>query len=99
MNNLGFALEGAWQVLAAGLVLGAGLPALFALGVRILAWGDGGTASSHEGARPHPGGKILGWALFAIVLLAVLVGITYIVASGMGKTISFDNIYPALVDK
>ena len=36
-DNLGFALEGAWQVLAIGLLLGAGLPALFAVGIRSLA--------------------------------------------------------------
>ncbi|GAA0487941.1 hypothetical protein Ade02nite_12190 [Paractinoplanes deccanensis] len=98
MSNLGFALEGAWKVLLAGLLLGAGLPALFALGIRSLAWGAGGDAEvSH--ARPNPLGTVLGYALFAIVILGVLLGITFIVASGFGKTISFDHIYPTIVDK
>jgi hypothetical protein len=48
MHNLGFALEGGWRVLAASLILGAGLPALFALGVRALAYGAGGEAELHE---------------------------------------------------
>ena len=43
-DNLHFAVEAAWKVLAVGLVLGAGLPAVFAVGVRSLAWGAGGTA-------------------------------------------------------
>ena len=90
MHNLGFALEGAWKVLAAGLVLGAGLPVLFALGIRSLAYGARGA---------HPAGTALGWALFAVVLLGVLLGITFIVASGFGKALSFEHVYPSLVDK
>ena len=98
MSNLGFALEGAWKVLAAGLILGAGLPALFALGIRALAFGAGGDAEVN-GGRPHTMGKVLAYALFAIVVLGVLLGITFIVASGFGKTISFDHVYPTIVDK
>ncbi|GAA2523407.1 hypothetical protein [Winogradskya humida] len=99
MHNLGFALEGAWKVLAAGLILGAGLPALFALGIRTLAWGDGGSAEATAGAAPHALGKVLGWVLFAIVLLGVVLGITFIVASGLGKALSFEHVFPTIVDK
>ena len=103
MSNLGFALEGAWKVLAAGLILGAGLPVLFALGIRALAYGAGGDAEVHEtgvtGPSPHPIGKVVAYALFTVVVLGVLLGITFIVASGFGKTISFDHVYPAIVDK
>jgi hypothetical protein len=103
MHNLGFALEGAWQVLVAGLILGAGLPTLFALGIRSLAYGAGGDAEVHEtgvtGPTPHPIGTVLGWVLFAIVLLVVLLGITFIVASGFGKALSFEHIIPTIVDK
>ncbi|MFI5932358.1 hypothetical protein [Actinoplanes sp. NPDC051494] len=99
MHNLGFALEGAWKVLAAGLILGAGLPALFALGIRTLAWGDGGSAEVSAGQAPHALGKVLGWALFAIVLLGVVLGITFIVASGFGKALSFEHVFPTIVDK
>ncbi|WP_127506968.1 hypothetical protein [Actinoplanes solisilvae] len=98
MSNLGFALEGAWKVLAAGLILGAGLPALFALGIRALAFGAGGDAEVN-GGRPHRTGKVMAYALFAIVILGVLLGITFIVASGFGKTISFEHIVPTIVDK
>ena len=102
-DNLGFALEGAWKVLAASIILGAGLPALFALGIRSLAWGAGGDAEVHEsgvsGPRANPAGTVLGYTLFAIVILGVLLGITFIVASGFGKALSFEHIYPTIVDK
>ena len=103
MHNLGFALEGAWKVLAAGLILGAGLPALFALGIRSLAWGAGGDAEVHasgsSGPAANPAGAVLGWVLFAIVLAGVVLGITFIVASGFGKALSFEHIYPTIIDK
>jgi hypothetical protein len=35
------ALNGFWQVLLAGLLLGSGLPILFALGVKSIAWAHG----------------------------------------------------------
>lgn len=102
-DNLGFALDGAWKVLAAGLLLGAGLPLLFALGIRSLAWGAGGEAEVHDGGvagpRPQPIGTVLGWVLFAIVLAGIVLGITFIVASGLGKALSFEHIYPTIVDK
>ncbi len=45
------ALDDAWRVLAAGLLLGAGLPILFALGVKSLAWANGELWLSHTGSR------------------------------------------------
>jgi hypothetical protein len=103
MHNLNFALEAAWKVLLAGLILGAGLPALFAVGIRSLAWGAGGEAEVHEsgvtGPTPRPIGTVLGWALFVVVVLAALLGITFIVASGFGKALSFEHIFPTIVDK
>ena len=103
MHNVGFALEGAWKVLLAGVILGAGLPALFALGIRSLAYGAGGDAEVHEsgvtGPKAHPGGTVLGWVLFAIVLLGIVLGITFIVASGFGKALSFEHLYPTIVNK
>jgi hypothetical protein len=103
MNNVGFALDGAWRVLLASLVLGAGLPVLFALGIRSLAWGAGGDAEVHESGvtapTPHPIGTVIGWLCFGVVLLGVLLGITFIVASGFGKALSFDHIIPTIVSK
>ncbi|GAA2674464.1 hypothetical protein [Actinoplanes palleronii] len=96
MNNLSLALEGAWKVLLASVLLGAGLPALFALGIRSLAYGAGGEAS---GRRPSPAGTAGGYACFAVVLIGVVLGITFIVATGFGKALSFEHVYPTIVDK
>lgn len=103
MHNLGFVLEGAWKVPLASLILGAGLPTLFALGVRSLAYGAGGDAEVHAiGTKDpvaHPAGTIIGLLLFLVVLAGVVLGITFIVASGFGKALSFEHIYPTIVDK
>jgi hypothetical protein len=100
MHELTLALAGGWRVLLAGLVLGAGLPALFAVGVRSMAWGAGGEAEVHgdgtAAPAPHPVGRILAILCFLIVVLAVALGITFIVATGMGKTLSFEHIYPTI---
>ncbi|CCH77991.1 conserved exported hypothetical protein [Nostocoides japonicum T1-X7] len=98
MNSLSLALEGVWKVLAAGLVLGAGLPVVFALGVRALAFAEGGEAEDSH-AEPHPIGRVLAVICFAVVAIGIILGITYIVASGFGKTISFEHVWPTIVDK
>ena len=52
MNNLALAADGAWKVLLASLVLGAGLPVIFALGVRSRAdAAGGGRPAGRTGAR------------------------------------------------
>lgn len=99
LHNLGLLFDAAWKVLAVGLLLGAGLPALFALGVRSMAYGVGGAAEIDTTAAPHPVGRALGILCFALVAAAVLLGITIIVASGFGKSVSFEHILPVLVDK
>jgi hypothetical protein len=103
MHNLGFALDGAWQVLLAGLALGAGLPVIFALGIRSLAWGAGEATVNQSGVTvPGPrrrAGTVLGYALFAVVVIGVLLGLTFIVASGFGYKLDFSGIFPALVAK
>lgn len=99
VHNLQFALQSAWRVLLVGLVLGAGLPTLFALGVRSLAWGAGVQTSATAAPRANPAGRVLGWLCFAVVVLGVLLGITFIVAGGFGKALNFEHIYPTIVDK
>ncbi|MEV4278806.1 hypothetical protein [Actinoplanes xinjiangensis] len=106
MHNLGFALDGAWQVLLAGLALGAGLPVLFALGIRSLAWASGGVGvpatvtgpSTATGPR-RPLGAVVGYALFTVVVVGVLLGLTFIVASGFGYKLDFSHVYPTLIAK
>lgn len=98
MEQVSLALEGAWKVLLVGLVLGAGLPAIFATGVRSLAWGVGGDAElSH--ARPNPLGRVVAVLLFAVVAYAVISGILFVIASGQGKALDFSSVIPTFVDK
>ena len=78
-------LDALWQVALVGLVVGAGLPALFALGVRSLNTGRvltaGGSGTSNDGATStaSAAGKAGAYVCFAICLLAVAFGIVVIV--------------------
>lgn len=102
MEQLWAALDGAWRVLLAGLVLGAGLPALFAFGVRALAWGTGGDAEIHESGvvpKAHLGGRLVAYTMFSIVVLAVLTGVGYITAHGLGYSITFNGLLPVIAPK
>jgi hypothetical protein len=99
MHNVTFAFEAAWKILVVGVILGAGLPALFAVGVRSMAYGQGGSAEAAAGTAPHPVGRLVAGLCFLIIALAVVLGIAYIVATGFGKVISFDHIVPTITSK
>lgn len=92
-------VQSAWKVLVAGLVLGAGIPALFALGVRFTAAGVGGEAMTATDSRPKGAYSALGAVCFVIAALAVVLGVTVVVASGFGKMVSFQHVYPTILDK
>ncbi|MEZ5094780.1 MAG: hypothetical protein R2731_00750 [Nocardioides sp.] len=101
MDTLRLVMEAAWKVLWVGLLLGAGLPVLFATGVRLLSGAEDtvaadGTVVTH-GARPVQ--KLLAWLCFAVVLYGVVVGILIIVGGGMGKVVEFHGLLPVLVPK
>ena len=68
-------VESIFRVFLIGLIFGAGLPALFALGLRL--WANGynadGAVTSH-----NPALKALGAVLFVFVSLAIIVGILWI---------------------
>lgn len=80
MSQVLAALDAIWRVLLIGVLLGAGLPALFSLGVRQLAVAAGPTR--HAAAH-----RTLAWTAFIIVGLAVVLGIAGIVAHGLGYKI------------
>lgn len=97
-DTLQLAFEGAWRVLLVSLVFGAGLPLVFAFGIRALAWGTGGDAEvSH--AAPHPLGKVLAGLCLVVVVAGVVLGISIIASAGFGKAVSFDHGYPTIVEK
>lgn len=64
-------LDSLWQVVAVGLLLGAGLPALFALGLRSLASGSGPEGTSESTLM----GKLGAAICFVVVVVAVASGI------------------------
>lgn len=68
MEQVLAAIDAIWRVLLVGVLLGAGLPAVFSLGVRWQAHGH----------------RVAGWCAYALVAAAVLVGIAGIVAHGLG---------------
>lgn len=98
MSNLRLAFEGAWKVLAAGLVLGAGLPLLYALSIRFMAVAAGGRATTDR-RPPRPAARILALLCVVLVIAGIVLGIVFIVASGFGKRLSFEHVVPTLVDK
>ncbi|HYO85216.1 MAG TPA: hypothetical protein VES01_01970 [Dermatophilaceae bacterium] len=87
-----------WKVVVTSLVIGAGLPALFAYGVRAMASGAGGDADA-EHAPGHPFGRVVAYVCFAVVLAGVALGITVIVAAACGRSAGFQGIVPTLVTK
>lgn len=94
METISLALDAVWKVLLVGLILGAGLPALFAVGVRGLAIGNGHEQEDGTVQKPNPIGNALAALAFLIVIVAVVLGVAMIVASGLKYELTFENIYP-----
>ena len=86
MNNLAIAMDGAWKVLVAGLLLGAGVPTLFALAVNGLA-----TAG---GAPPRPVGKVVAGVLFLVILTLVAYGLAWLIFTSLGFKVGFSGPFP-----
>jgi hypothetical protein len=101
VNTLKLLLEGAGEVLVAGIVFGAGLPVVYALALRVLTLG----ATSYAGpdgdihSTPRMSSRLFSGVLIAVVVAGVLLGLMIIVATGFGKEVTFDTIYPTLTDK
>jgi len=86
------------RILVVALVLGAGLPVLFSVGIRAMAYGAGGDAENSH-APGHPVGRVVAVVCFTVVVACVAVGITYVVASGFGKALDFSHVLPTVVDE
>lgn len=94
--DLKFAGEALWKVLLAALVLGAGLPAVFALGIRGLAMAGagGGTTTTDPAPRSNPLGYVIAAVTFLVVAYGIVAGLLFIIASGQGKELTFDHVIP-----
>ena len=76
-------LTAVMQILVVGLIIGAGLPALFSLGVRLNAEGVG--VVSHDGVtKKNPALNAISWVIFAIVLAAVIIGVLFVARDFIG---------------
>jgi hypothetical protein len=83
--NHWFNYEASLKILIFGLLLGSGVPALFALAVRIGARGAGiqgadGAAVAHK----NPALSVISYAIYAFALVAVLIGVLYIARDAIG---------------
>lgn len=71
-------LEASFRVLIMGLILGGGLPATFAVGVRAYSAGSGGVNADGSVRAGNPILKAIGVALFALIAVVVIVAILWI---------------------
>jgi hypothetical protein len=77
-------LSALWRIVVIGLLAGAGLPALFAVGLRALATGSDAAAagsSDDQVVGGSPAGMAVAGLCFAVVLAAIGYGIYLIVNS------------------
>ncbi|MEV6251813.1 hypothetical protein ACIHAX_23775 [Nocardia sp. NPDC051929] len=74
MHTLVTNLNALWKVIVAGLVLGAGLPMIFALGVRF--WSMTATTDAGTVRRNYPA-LAVALACFVLVVVAIVTGILY----------------------
>ena len=86
-------VEAIFRVLVVGLLFGAGLPALFAVGMRAYAAGEGGVDADGVTQAPHPAMKIVGWALFALVGLIIITAVLWIARASINYHLGI-NLFP-----
>ena len=80
-----FNYEASLKILVFGLILGSGLPALFALGVRAGAAGAGVEGSDGTAVgQKNPALTALSYALYALALVAVVIGVLYVARDFIG---------------
>jgi hypothetical protein len=85
-------LEAILKVLAVGLVLGAGLPAVFAVGLVAFSRGAGGAEADGTVDAPNPALKFLGLLLFVLVGVVVLIAILYITKGTIQHHFGFNPV-------
>jgi hypothetical protein len=80
-----FNYEASLRILIFGLLLGSGLPALFALAVRLGAAGAGSHGSERAAVgQKNPALTAISWAIYALALFFVVIGVLYIARDFIG---------------
>lgn len=84
-------LESLLQVTIAGLVLGAGLPILFGVGIRLWVPSSAGSAAG-TGAAPDiaPWRRTAAVVIFGVIALAIVVGLLWITQGRIYSTFGWD---------
>ena len=91
-------LESILKVLVVGLVLGAGLPALFGVGMLAYSHGAGGEEADHLIRKANPPLKYLGILLFVFVGFVILAGVAWVTRSTIIHHFGID-LFPMLPKK
>ncbi|MBY6413598.1 hypothetical protein HQ346_17585 [Rhodococcus sp. BP-252] len=97
METLKHTIDSLWQVVLVGLLLGAGLPAIFAVGLKALSIGEArddgsttATASSGLSAGSTTARPVVATAAaalcFAVVIVAIVAGILFIMKDFLDST-------------
>jgi hypothetical protein len=85
-------LESILKVLAVGLVLGAGLPAVFAFGLVAYSNGSGNTNPDGSVQAPNPALKAFGLLLFALVTAVIVIAILWITKTTIMHHFGFNPV-------
>jgi hypothetical protein len=85
-------LEALLKVLAVGLVLGAGLPAVFAIGLVAFSKGSGGVNDDGTTTAPNPALKFAGLLLFTLVAAVVVIAILWITKGTIQHHFGFNPV-------
>ena len=85
-------LEAILKVLAVGLILGAGLPAVFAIGLVAFSKGSGGVGNDGTTTAPNPALKFAGLLLFTLVAAVVVIAILWITKGTIQHHFGFNPV-------
>jgi hypothetical protein len=79
------------QVIVVGILLGAGLPALFACGIKLLDIGTAHPAATPTGtAGGNKAALVGGYAIFAAIVVVVLYAILFVVKSSLSHYLGIE---------
>lgn len=78
------------SVLAAGLVLGAGIPLLFSLGIRLQDIGAGGEHEDGTVTAPKPLAKAGAYAIFAVVVALIIYGMLFLTKASLSHYLGIE---------
>ena len=91
MDILKNTVDSLWQVVLVGLLLGAGLPAIFAIGLKSLDAGQRGSGGGSTAVAARSPLAVAGAVVcFAVVLIAIVTGILFIMQGFLSHTFGIE---------